>query len=75
LNDVGRLKTAYRLLYRSGLKQAEALERIEAELPSEHTRHLVEFIRKSERGICGEEVRSRGRQETEVGEDRLGVSR
>jgi UDP-N-acetylglucosamine acyltransferase len=54
LSDLERLKSAYRLLYRSGLKQAEALERIEAELPSEHTRRLVEFIRKSERGICRE---------------------
>ncbi|HEY6987554.1 MAG TPA: hypothetical protein VH369_04175 [Bryobacteraceae bacterium] len=43
------------MLYRSGLKQTAALERIEAELPSEHTRHLVDFIRKSTRGICREE--------------------
>jgi UDP-N-acetylglucosamine acyltransferase len=52
LSDIARLKGAYRLLYRSGLKQAEALERIEAELPSEHIRHLVEFVRNSTRGIC-----------------------
>jgi UDP-N-acetylglucosamine acyltransferase len=54
LADVNRLKAAYRLLYRSGLKLEEAVERIEAELPSEQTRHLVSFIRKSQRGICRE---------------------
>jgi UDP-N-acetylglucosamine acyltransferase len=54
LNDINNLKAAYRLLYRSGLKLEEAVQRIEAELPSEHTRHLVSFIRKSERGICRE---------------------
>ncbi|HEX7360631.1 MAG TPA: acyl-ACP--UDP-N-acetylglucosamine O-acyltransferase [Bryobacteraceae bacterium] len=54
LEEIRRLKSAYRLLYRSGLKQAEALARMEAELASEYTRHLVEFIRKSKRGICAE---------------------
>jgi UDP-N-acetylglucosamine acyltransferase len=54
LSDVNTLKAAYRLLYRSGLKLEEAVQRIEAELPSEYTRHLVSFIRKSKRGICRE---------------------
>jgi UDP-N-acetylglucosamine acyltransferase len=58
--EIRKLKHAYRLLYRSGLKQAEALACIEAEVPSEHTLHLVEFIRKSKRGICAES-RNRGR--------------
>jgi UDP-N-acetylglucosamine acyltransferase len=52
-SEVRELKEAYRLLYRSGLKQERALERIAA-LPSEHARHLVEFIRSSKRGICSE---------------------
>jgi len=50
--DIAALKRAYRLLYRSGLKLAEALDRIEREIPTEHTLHLVEFIRRSKRGIC-----------------------
>jgi UDP-N-acetylglucosamine acyltransferase len=54
LADVSALKKAYKLLYRSNLRLQEALERIEAEVPTEHTRHLVEFIRRSERGICRE---------------------
>src|SRR3954453_9334567 len=54
LDDIRLLKQAYRLLYRSGLKQEEALTRIEADLPSPHTRYLVSFIRASKRGICGE---------------------
>jgi UDP-N-acetylglucosamine acyltransferase len=50
--DIGALKTAYRLLYKSGLKLEDALQRIEAELPNEPTRHLTCFIRSSKRGIC-----------------------
>ena len=54
LEEIKRLKTAYTLLYRSGLLLADALGRIEAEVPSEATRQLVEFIRRSKRGICRE---------------------
>jgi UDP-N-acetylglucosamine acyltransferase len=55
--QISKLKTAYRLLYRSGLKLAEALERIEAEAASEETAHLVAFVRASKRGICRESGR------------------
>jgi UDP-N-acetylglucosamine acyltransferase len=50
--EIAALKTAYSILYRSGLRLEEALERIEAEIPTEHTLHLVRFIRGSKRGIC-----------------------
>lgn len=53
-NDIRMLKSAYHILYREGLKQEEALSKIERELPNEHTRHLVDFIRRSKRGICRE---------------------
>jgi len=52
--DIKTLKSAYRLLYRSGLKLDVALQRIEAEIPTEHTRHLASFILASKRGICRE---------------------
>jgi UDP-N-acetylglucosamine acyltransferase len=52
--QVGLLKKAYRMLYRSGLSLSEALAKIEAEIPDEHTSHLVRFIRASSRGICRE---------------------
>jgi UDP-N-acetylglucosamine acyltransferase len=52
--DIHNLKEAYSILYRSGLKLEEALESIEAEVPGEHARHLVEFIRSSKRGIARE---------------------
>ena len=52
--DVKALKSAYKILYRSGLKLAEALQRIETEIPTEHTLHLVKFVRASKRGICRE---------------------
>ncbi|HTD42914.1 MAG TPA: acyl-ACP--UDP-N-acetylglucosamine O-acyltransferase [Bryobacteraceae bacterium] len=50
--EIRALKAAYRLLYRSGLKLEDALQRIDAELPNEPTRHLTCFIRSSQRGIC-----------------------
>ena len=53
-SDVSVLKKAYQLLYRSGLKLEQALARIESEIPTPETRHLVAFIRRSERGICRE---------------------
>lgn len=50
--DIADLKRAYRLLYRSGLKLAEALDRIRHGCVSPHALHLADFIAKSERGIC-----------------------
>jgi UDP-N-acetylglucosamine acyltransferase len=52
--EIQALKTAYKILYRSGLKLEDALKRIESEVVTEHARHLVRFIRSSERGICRE---------------------
>ena len=46
------LRQAYKILFREGLTNANALARIEAELPNlPELRHLVEFVRLSERGI------------------------
>jgi UDP-N-acetylglucosamine acyltransferase len=53
-SEVRALKQAYKLLYKSGLKLDDALSRIETEVPTEHTLHLVSFIRSSKRGICRE---------------------
>lgn len=50
--QIGALKRAYRVLYRSGLRLEEALARLEEGEPTAEVRHLVEFIRRSERGIC-----------------------
>jgi UDP-N-acetylglucosamine acyltransferase len=53
-SDLSTLKKAYQLLYRSGLKLQEALAKIETDIPTPETLHLVDFIRRSERGICRE---------------------
>jgi UDP-N-acetylglucosamine acyltransferase len=53
-SQVSVLKKAYQILYRSGLKLQDALAKIETELPTPETLHLVSFIRRSERGICRE---------------------
>jgi UDP-N-acetylglucosamine acyltransferase len=52
--DIKALKAAYRILYRSGLKLEDALQRMEREISSGPTRHLAAFIRGSKRGICRE---------------------
>jgi UDP-N-acetylglucosamine acyltransferase len=51
--EIKALKVAFRLLYKSGLKRQDALRRILIEAPSDHTRHVVDFIEQSKRGICG----------------------
>jgi UDP-N-acetylglucosamine acyltransferase len=53
-SDVSVLKKAYHYLYRSGLKLQDSLAKIESEIPTPETLHLVNFIRRSERGICRE---------------------
>ena len=52
LAQLSAIKQAYRLLYKSGLRLEEALRRIEAEIDDENVRHLVAFVRRSERGIA-----------------------
>ena len=52
--EIAALKSAYKILYRSGLKLKDALARISSDLNTEQTRHLVKFIENSERGICRE---------------------
>jgi UDP-N-acetylglucosamine acyltransferase len=50
--EIAALKKAYKILYLSGMKLDDALARIESEVPTEHTSHLIRFIRASKRGIC-----------------------
>jgi UDP-N-acetylglucosamine acyltransferase len=48
----GALRQAFKILFREGLTMANAVTRIEAELPaSEEIAHLIHFVRSSERGI------------------------
>ncbi len=48
------LRSAFRILYRSGLAPRAAVDRIREELPATpHITRLVEFIEASKRGICG----------------------
>jgi len=50
---IASLKRAYKILVRSELRVDEALARIRNELPpSAELQHFVEFVEKSERGIC-----------------------
>src|SRR5271169_1739314 len=47
--EIAALKSAYKILYRSGLKLKDALARISTELNTAETRHLVKFIESSDR--------------------------
>jgi UDP-N-acetylglucosamine acyltransferase len=50
--QVGRVKEAYRIAFRSGLKLQEAVARIRAELGGHpEVDHFVTFVEKSERGL------------------------
>lgn len=63
--EIAAVKNAYRLLFRESLPLDEALRRIEEEYATEHTRHLLEFIRSSKRGIAR---RGRAQEESEPSE-------
>ena len=63
------LQEAYRLLYRSGLAPARAVDAIRNTLPATPPlTHLVEFIAASRRGICGPSGRGAGVPEPGEGE-------
>jgi len=50
---ISRIKTAYKLIIRSGLRLDEALHRVRSEVAmSPEIEHLIAFAEKSERGIC-----------------------
>jgi UDP-N-acetylglucosamine acyltransferase len=50
--QIGRVKEAYRILFRSGLQLKEALERLRGELAGHpEIDHLVAFVARSERGL------------------------
>ena len=49
----GRVRNAYKIIFREDLSTANALAKVEAELPPlPEVKHLVQFIRATERGIC-----------------------
>jgi UDP-N-acetylglucosamine acyltransferase len=51
-NAISELKTAYKIIFRSGLILSKAFEKIEDEqLTSPEVQHLVTFIKNSERGV------------------------
>lgn len=51
--DITVLKRAYKILYRQGLTLEEAVHKIEAMIPEcQHIRVVVDFIKKSKRGIA-----------------------
>ncbi len=52
--DIGRLKSAYRLIYRGNLAWTEILFRLEAEFPEAPAAEFRRFLLGTTRGICSE---------------------
>ena len=50
--DVRVIRETYVILFESGLKLQDALERVESGSESKHARHIVDFIRKCKRPIA-----------------------
>ncbi|MBI4515262.1 MAG: acyl-ACP--UDP-N-acetylglucosamine O-acyltransferase [Deltaproteobacteria bacterium] len=57
---IAALKQAYRIMFRSGLKVAEAAQRIRAEVPGAEVERFVAFIEASKHGVCRERGRAAG---------------
>lgn len=51
-DEIRAIKQTYSVLYQSGLKLSEALDRVEQEIDSPHARHIVAFIKKCKRPIA-----------------------
>ncbi len=52
--EMARIKAAYRVIYRGGLKWSEVLDRLHDEFTSGYAAHLYEFLADSHRGITQE---------------------
>ncbi|MDD5634281.1 MAG: acyl-ACP--UDP-N-acetylglucosamine O-acyltransferase [Candidatus Omnitrophica bacterium] len=49
---IREIKESFRILFRSGLQEKEALEKIKTAYHSDEIKHLISFIENSKRGIC-----------------------
>ncbi len=53
LEERRQIRSAFHILYRSGLNVAQAVVRLEGQFPSGPARGRWEFVKTSSRGICG----------------------
>lgn len=52
-DQIDALKKAYRIIFQSGLKTREALQKARTEIPqTREVGHMIRFIESSERGVC-----------------------
>ncbi len=52
-DQIDALKKAYRIIFQSGLKTREALQKVRTEIPqTREVGHMIRFIESSERGVC-----------------------
>jgi UDP-N-acetylglucosamine acyltransferase len=57
-----RIREAYRLLFRSGLNTAQAVDKMRALDSDPEIRHLIEFVETSKRGICRPSAAEAGKE-------------
>lgn len=57
--EIGCIRRAHRILFRSGMPLGAALAKAEKEIEGPHVRHMIEFIRASKRGVCRRKGRER----------------
>ncbi len=57
--EIRAIKDTYQILDRSGLKLADALERIDREIDSDHARYITAFIRKCKRPIARSRIQQK----------------
>lgn len=66
------IKKIYKIIFRSGLNLSQALEKIEQETTMyDETRHLINFLKESERGVCKKQDE---KKEISLVEDFIGPS-
>jgi UDP-N-acetylglucosamine acyltransferase len=59
LEEIRKLKKAYRVAFRSGMRWDDMLKQLDAEFPSGHGHELARFIRESKRGCVHERTAPR----------------
>lgn len=61
---ISEIKNAFRVIYRSGLNVSNAIKKLEENGPCEEIRYLIDFIKKSKRGISKYQPSKEGREDS-----------
>ncbi|MBL7157728.1 MAG: acyl-ACP--UDP-N-acetylglucosamine O-acyltransferase [Candidatus Omnitrophica bacterium] len=62
-SSINEIKEAFKIIYRSGLNTQQALLKISEKNFGEEVKHIVDFIKKSKRGICKSRLNAEEKEE------------